>query len=587
MNSSATSTITPPTCAAVNKFRCLFSHDIRRKAKRWQDGFLCFHSFNKRVMVYDTQNNFIGDLHWRDGEELDDGDELELERGILVQVGERVEKTHTDLTELLDKRKHAATSSPAKAFLSDVSSSRSVLAAHHGSNSNNNTAPNSSGRLKSLNELLGIGKTPIGRAVLPSRSPYEERRRIICPDDDSAETKERAPKRQRVNRREQRRDVDGLSRQHPLRDSSSYSSMSNSLASFQPAGSISASTKSSSKDVPNVKNKGNRTKSQTVIDLTNPTKPVNTLKLAIEKPRKKLMYRDLLPAQAGQRPAPECNQSSRETQSNVRTSQPQLPVEDPAVEIENVPPAGHGFKQTDRTSTEITSALDLIPSTSALRTSQEADLPSTSQKAKSINEFFKPSVQKPPPNPTGKQQKEASPNPPVETLHPIISITTKDLSSYSPDRPEYPERLFTRSHSDAAPSLTVPLCASHPSSPEPRINHAQTIRRSISPLPLSTPAERCEPPLSPPTEPKAAHPPPPKPFQKAHSDASSVLGITTTSAAAPRSRQSLLAPKRNQHVATCVDVDEEVQGPWTEEALDLFDWWPAGRPKPERRKATG
>ncbi|OAX80916.1 hypothetical protein ACJ72_04745 [Emergomyces africanus] len=624
MNSSAFTTVsanTPLTCAPVSKYRCLFSHDIRRKAKRWQDGFLRFHSFNKRVMVYDTQNNFIGDLHWRDGEELNDGDELELERGVLVQVGECVEKTQTDLTELLDKRKHATTSrsSPAKAFSPDASSARSAFAAHHhGSDirNNNNTVPNSSGRLKSLNELLGIRKTPIGRATLPSRSPYEQRHRIMCPDHDAAQ--ERAPKRQRVDSREQKRDVDGSSRQHPLRDSSSYSSVSNSRASFQPAGdvacnSISRSAKSSSKDkdAPNAKQKGNTTKSQTVIDLTNPTKPVNTLKLAIEKPRKKLMYRDLLLAQPGQGPAPKSKPSLRERESDVRTIQPQLPVDNPAADIENIPPAGSGFRQAALTSTEISSALHFMPSTSTLRILQEADPPPSSQKTKSINEFFKPSSQKPPPGPATERHETTSSSSLAETLQPITSTTpaTENIPPHpnSPDKPQYPQRSLTRSHSDAVPSLTIPKYTSLPAPPEPPINPApQTIRRSHSPLPFLALAESSEPP-PPPTEQKSANTPPPKSVQRALSDVSSLLGrattstvtaaattatatttITTTSAAvAPRTRQSLLAPKRNQHVATCVDVDEEDQGPWTEEALDLFDWWPAGRPKPERRKVIG
>ncbi|KKZ67280.1 hypothetical protein EMCG_07026 [[Emmonsia] crescens] len=591
---TSTTATTPQISAPVSKFRCLFSHDIRRKAKRWQDGFLRFHSFNKRVMVYDSQNNFIGDLHWRDGEELNDGDELELERGVLVQVGECVEKTQADLTELLDKRKHASASSPARAFSPDASS-RSRFDAHH-----NTTTPSSSGRLKSLNEVLGIRKTPIGRATLPSRSPYEERHRIIRPDDnddDGADTTaERAPKRQRVSSREQRRDVDRSLRQHPLRDSSSYASVSNSLASFQPArdlacNSISTSSKSSSKDAPNTTKKGDRTKSQTIIDLTNPIKLVNTLKMVIEKPRKKLMYRDLLPPQAGQCPTPKSRQSSRETQSSVllqRYHQPPLPFEDPAAEIENIPPASPGFKPPAPTATEIDSTLHFIPSTSTLRALQEAEPPPSSQSTKSINQFFKPGGQKPLLNPTIKGQKESSSSPVVQSPH-TTTTTAENLPSKSPDKPSCPHRSFTRSHSD--------IITSHPTPPETRINPSPTIQRSDS-LPLPGPArtERSE---APPTLPeqRPAHHPQPKPFQGTLSDASSVLGramtsavtttvATTTSAAAPRTRQSLLAPKRNQHVATCVDVDEEDQGPWTEEALDLFDWWPAGRPKPERRKVA-
>ncbi|EDN06334.1 predicted protein [Histoplasma mississippiense (nom. inval.)] len=316
MNSSATTT-TPQTSAPVSKFRCLFSPDIRRKAKRWDDGILRYHSFNKRIMVYDIQSNFIGDLHWRDGEGLHDGDELELEQGVLVQVGECVEQTLTDLTELLEKRKHAVTSSPTKAFSPDASS-RPALSAH-----GNIVAPNSSGRLKSLNELLGIGRARIGRAALPSKSPYEERHRAIRPDNNGADTAntERAPKRRRVDNREQGWDVDRSSWQNLLCDSGSHSSVS----AFQPArdlvrNSVSTSSKSSSNDIPKITNKGDRSKSQTIIDFGNSPGSVNILRMAIEKPRKKLMYKDLLAAQARHRPTPRSQQNSREKQNSSYSS---------------------------------------------------------------------------------------------------------------------------------------------------------------------------------------------------------------------------------------------------------------------------
>lgn len=74
--------------APVLEFRCLYTHDLRRKQKRWQDGLLRFHTFNKRIMVYDVTRNYIGDTHYRDDGIVQDGDELELDRGILIQVGE-------------------------------------------------------------------------------------------------------------------------------------------------------------------------------------------------------------------------------------------------------------------------------------------------------------------------------------------------------------------------------------------------------------------------------------------------------------------------------------------------------------------
>ncbi|KAI9904437.1 hypothetical protein N3K66_000966 [Trichothecium roseum] len=95
----------PPTSAAVLDFICLFTHDLKRKQKRWQDGKLKYHTFNKRVMVYDDRGSFVGDAHWSGDGDLEDGEELELDRGgAIVQVAECTGSREQDLTELLDKR---------------------------------------------------------------------------------------------------------------------------------------------------------------------------------------------------------------------------------------------------------------------------------------------------------------------------------------------------------------------------------------------------------------------------------------------------------------------------------------------------
>jgi Protein of unknown function (DUF2439) len=97
----------PPTqnTAPVLEYRCLYTSDLRRKQKRWQDGRLKFHTFNKRIMVFDDRGNVVGDTHWRQDHNFDEGEELELERsGKLVQVTEYEGRRDQDLTELFDKR---------------------------------------------------------------------------------------------------------------------------------------------------------------------------------------------------------------------------------------------------------------------------------------------------------------------------------------------------------------------------------------------------------------------------------------------------------------------------------------------------
>jgi hypothetical protein len=166
--------------APVLEFNCLYTHDIRRKQKRWQDGFLRFHTFNKRVMVYDVPRNFIGDMHWKEGEDLQEGDEVTLEKdAVLVQVAESVGRTETDLTELKQSAKKSKrtegvqrSSSPPR-NMATPSRNMGPPTARPGSGSV--VGGNTQLKHRSLNALLGTPKGRIGKATLPTKSPFEAR----------------------------------------------------------------------------------------------------------------------------------------------------------------------------------------------------------------------------------------------------------------------------------------------------------------------------------------------------------------------------------------------------------------------------
>ena len=151
--------------APVLEFRCLYTHDLRQKKKRWQDGLLRFHTFNKRVMVYDVPRNFIGDTHWREGEVVQDGDELQLEKGVMIQVGEAIGSMEQDLTALLERRKPARDGS---------TTYNPTPQTTYASTARTTGAPSTQLRPKSLNALLGTRRGAYGRAVLPCKSPYQE-----------------------------------------------------------------------------------------------------------------------------------------------------------------------------------------------------------------------------------------------------------------------------------------------------------------------------------------------------------------------------------------------------------------------------
>ncbi|KAK0938819.1 hypothetical protein LTR29_009553 [Friedmanniomyces endolithicus] len=177
--------------APVLEFNCLYTHDLRRKAKRWQDGFLRYHTFNRRIMVYDVPRNLVGDVHWTAGEALQDGDEVMLEKdGGMVQVSEAVGRTETDLTGLLNSRKNVGSergsSPPARG--PQTPAARTVNARM--------ARPPTQLKHRSLNALLGTPKDPIGKAAM-SKSPFELRHEEL---ENHGWEGGRPPKRQRMDR---------------------------------------------------------------------------------------------------------------------------------------------------------------------------------------------------------------------------------------------------------------------------------------------------------------------------------------------------------------------------------------------------
>lgn len=185
--------------APVLEFNCLYTHDIRRKQKRWQDGFLRFHTFNKRVMVYDVPRNFIGDMHWKEGEDLQEGDEVTLEKdAVLVQVAESVGRTETDLTELKQSAKKSKRTEGAQRSSSPprnmATPSRPMGPPAPRTGTASIAGGNTQLKHRSLNALLGTPKGRIGKATVPTKSPFETRQAEENEDWESG----RPPKRSKA-----------------------------------------------------------------------------------------------------------------------------------------------------------------------------------------------------------------------------------------------------------------------------------------------------------------------------------------------------------------------------------------------------
>jgi hypothetical protein len=180
--------------APVIEFRCLFTHDVRQKKKRWQDGYLKLHTFNNRIMVCDQARNHVGDTYWKESSELQEGDELSL-GCVLVEVSEAMAITQTDLAPILARK----TKTPTKETSIRPTPSATVRPFQRPSSvAPNNTARAASQlRHKSLNTLLGTPKGPVGKAA-PMESPYEVRKEK---EKENGLAGERAPKRQKVMQR--------------------------------------------------------------------------------------------------------------------------------------------------------------------------------------------------------------------------------------------------------------------------------------------------------------------------------------------------------------------------------------------------
>lgn len=167
----------PGSTAPVSEYTCLFTHDLRRKQKRWQDGRIKYHTFNRRVMVYDERGNFVGDMHWCRDWEFGEGEEVELERGsVIVQVGDYVGNQDQDLSELLDKRVKEKEQRQAKAALRPQSAHRPI---HYPSPNPGPHAPLDCFQplYRPMNQVLGTPTGHYGRAVVPTESPFEQRHR--------------------------------------------------------------------------------------------------------------------------------------------------------------------------------------------------------------------------------------------------------------------------------------------------------------------------------------------------------------------------------------------------------------------------
>ncbi|KAL4863266.1 hypothetical protein BDV12DRAFT_189825 [Aspergillus spectabilis] len=455
--------------APVIKYRCLFTHDMRRKAKRWQDGFLRYHTFNKRVMVYDNTGYFIGDLHWRAPEGIQDGDELELDKGVLIQVCEPLEQTETDISSLY---KNKSQTSPSRTE-APPSSVRSTAPRAHLSQTS-----------RSLKDLLGINKSPTPQLL----SPYEQRQRQR--QTSTHQLHERPAKRQRTTSPEPRQqDVVDLSDSPPraqqaprteLRSKPPIPKLDRNAA--VPKSRLPPDFSKTAPKQPNVPPTPPSAQPASHNQrASSGTEPSNTLRLPSDKPRRKLMYQESTRASKISQPRTQPSRTHSQCQPPTKHNSASSPV---IVLDDDEPPAQPQPKITPPARTAVESR------------SLQFKTNSSSEVAKA-NQNSEPFIT----NPSERGQ------PPH-----------KSTTSINPSLP---------------PVLAYSRPTGQPTTKPPE----NTAKVRLTGL------------------------------RKSLSDPTTITSLHSRPISAP----SPLNPITGGH-------DE--QGPWTSEALDLFDFWPPGRPKP-------
>ncbi|CRG87180.1 hypothetical protein PISL3812_04197 [Talaromyces islandicus] len=561
--------------APVIKFRCLFTHDVRRKAKRWQDGYLKFHTFNKRAMVYDDTGNFIGDHHWRDSNDIQDGDELELDKGVLIQVSECMETTQSDLSALFEKRKASQESPRQEKSSAPPPSSRTPL-------------PSRTGALKSLNDLLGIKRPSIGRAVLPS-SPYEQRhssparpetnqqdgprakrqrqqpsagpsqresvRKEIQRSSEIIELEDPAPRAKRVrpvpnkplmtsgpkdvNRQQKktsgskdaipepasnRQAIDQENQSHTPGSAVRLVASSHDEPRPEPVEPPShASVSTSSIQVPRERKEP---------DLHRPNTPINPLRMSIQEPRQKLMYRVRPLKAASSSTAEPVQAGSNQAVDGQPFTQPNPDFDISASTLAVLEVMNDNGTSRDAGATNFLTGNNVLPKES------------TSQSFRRTALYRIPSH-------SAIHGSAASPGGIYLSDDDSPSTPQVNAEHHNDESSHAEKQTLMRSHSDLSSML-------------PNSNSAVSAPDALVPELVG----EANPALAP-----ASRRNQPKPFRKSYSD-------TTALRNADQHRHGPSSPVATRRPARTEPIHESDKGPWTAEAWDFFDWWPPGRPMP-------
>ncbi|KAK9479162.1 hypothetical protein V1514DRAFT_319486 [Lipomyces japonicus] len=117
----------------VQIYEVLWTSQITQKSKRWNDGILKFHIFNKRAMLYDLNKVLVDSSFLTSVCNLQVNQELKLERH-LVLIEHAVQTIRQDITPIIRRKRKSSIESPLKLPFTPLQPSRLVSNLYHTSN---------------------------------------------------------------------------------------------------------------------------------------------------------------------------------------------------------------------------------------------------------------------------------------------------------------------------------------------------------------------------------------------------------------------------------------------------------------------
>ncbi|OQE12150.1 hypothetical protein PENVUL_c001G10319 [Penicillium vulpinum] len=531
-------------------------------------------------MVYDDQGNFIGDHHWRSPDEVQDGDEMELDKGVLIEVTEKMGTTETDITTLYEKKKSSQGSPQTK---DPVSLSQIPRTSTHTSApvSTPIRSSGSSQPFRSLNDLLGIKRTPIGHLV----PPYEETNPLR--PTSIIQEPERAPKRQKISSVVNRSAEKGSRAQNEVIDLTDSNQV---LTARQRRPTVQSTQTRPQRPIPpsfsrvSVSTTSEPTSSPATLEVVRtatkgvqPTRPLGNKSKNIPSPVQ--LPKPLGPPLKG--PIP-----TVPPETEIPRPRAKLRVEQPSINRENQPTAVSRPIPPHSSDTPTVSRGSLLSApiqASAGRYTQQAPV-------HAVNNYVKPiepandqaSGNVPPPANNPPPTNMPPPSRPSSAPRSGALTTALRMGTGKPRRKlMYNALLPGTSRTPPATSDTPPANATREPSTEPP--EQQLPRLAATSGNPSTSSEEFAPSnstqfifdemmdasgfkLSSTIGRVTGKRPLDSPLRKSISDP------TALTARQVRAGGSLHAAHNG--------TEKKEQGPWTSEALDLFDFWPAGRPKP-------